>query len=99
MGKKVLLVALAAVILLGTMGCMAHVHHVGQGSKHQGMPEMARQWYILWGIVPINNVDTGVMARGATDYTIRTWVSPLDFIINIFTGYVSIYSRTVEVLK
>ncbi len=98
MGRKVLLVAVATVFLLGAVGCMAHIHTIGAGSRGAGFGS-ARQWYALWGLVPINNVDSKAMAGDAVDYTVKTWVSPLDFLINIFTGYVTIYSRTVEVRR
>jgi hypothetical protein len=39
------------------------------------------------------------MAGSAKDYTIKTEVSALDVIINIFTTYVSVVSRTVTVTK
>ena len=99
MGRKVLLVLLVSVFFLGAIGCMKHVHTVGVGQKGAAPPIKARQWYLLWGLIPIGEVDSKDLAGGATDYTIRTWVSPLDFLINIFTSYVSIYSRTVEVYR
>ena len=91
----------AAVLILGLLfviGCSAHVHTIGNGPKGDGMIE-ARQWYVLWGIVPINQVDTKSMAGAATDYEITTEHTVLDFIINIFTGIVTVNSRTVTVRK
>jgi hypothetical protein len=58
-----------------------------------------RQWYILWGLVPLNNVDTYHMAGGTKDYEIKTEASALDVIISIFTGIVTVNSRTVTVTK
>ena len=90
------LVVLMVVVALA--GCSAHVHQVGQGA--QGVQkEQRRQWYVLFGLVPINSVDTRDMAGGADDYTIKTKQSFLDVVINIFTGAVSVYSRTVTVTK
>jgi len=39
------------------------------------------------------------MAAGTTDYTIKTEQSALDVVINIFTSWVTVYSRTVTVTK
>jgi len=39
------------------------------------------------------------MAGGAANYEIKTEQSPLDIIINFFTGIVTVYSRTVTVTK
>jgi hypothetical protein len=98
MVKQIIAVSLVLAFILLTVGCMAHMHKVGAGEQ-QGIPVQERQWYVLWGLVPINNVDSHAMAGGATDYTIRTEQSALDVIINIFTGVVTVYSRTVTVMK
>ena len=84
--------------LLFLIGCEAHLHKVGQGAQGNAMMQQ-RQWYVLWGLVPINDVDTNGMAGGASDYDIKTERKAVDFIINIFTGIVSVYSRTVTVKK
>lgn len=95
--KRVIAVLMVGVMLL-IMGCSAHTHMVGNGA--QGMEQtQERQWYVLFGLVPINKVNTSTMAAGATDYTIKTEQSALDVIINIFTSFVSVYSRTVTVTK
>ena len=78
--------------------CAAHTHVIGDGGDGSETVEQ-RQWYVLWGLVPINDVDSAEMANGAADYTIETEQSALDVIINIFTSVVSVYSRTVTVTK
>ena len=91
----------AIVLILGVLlliGCAAHVHKVGNGAQGNDMM-MARQWYVLFGLVPINEVDTNAMAGTATDYEIMTQYTGLDVIINIFTGVISVNSRTVIVRK
>lgn len=97
MMKKSLVVLTLCVALVAS-GCMTHVHVVGEGAKG-GVVEQERQWYALWGLIPINKVDAKEMAKGAKDYTIKTEQSPLDVIINIATGFVTVYSRTVEVKR
>ena len=84
--------------VLVASGCAGHIHVVGDGGDGSETVEQ-RQWYVLWGLVPINDVDSAVLADGAADYTIETEQSALDVIINIFTGVVSVYSRTVTVTK
>lgn len=89
-------VVFTLVVIMFMVGCATHTHVVGNGA--QGMEQtQQRQWYVLFGLVPINNVETEIMAAGVTDYTIKTQQSALDVIINIFTGWVSVYSRTVTV--
>ncbi len=90
---------LIMIFALATLqGCYTMKHTVGDGAKGN-VTEEARQWYVLWGLVPINTVDSKEMARGARDYTVTTQMAPLDVLINIFTTYVTIVSRTVTVQR
>ena len=93
---------LSAVLLivgiLFVIGCATHTHVVGNGAQGTDMIE-SRQWYVLWGLVPINDVDTQVMAGEATDYNIITEENLLDIVINVLAGSASIYCRTVTVMK
>ena len=89
-------------LMLGVMflfaSCATHVHNVGSGAQGNNKME-ERQWYVLWGLVPINEVDTHEMAGDAENYTITTEQATLDVIINLFTTYVTVVSRTVTVEK
>jgi hypothetical protein len=96
MKKTVSLVLLASMLIM--VGCSTHMHVVGDGGKG-GAKDSARQWYILWGIVPLNDVSSKTMAGGASNYTIKTQATFLDGLISVFTGIVTISCRTVEVSK
>lgn len=98
MPVKPVALLLIVVFLVTLVGCAAHTHVIGDGSQ-RGQKVEARQWYVLWGLVPINDVDTATMAGDAVNYTIQTEISVLDFIINIFTGIVTVNSRTVTVTR
>ena len=91
-------VVLLIVVILFVIGCATHVHQVGKGAQSNETME-ARQWYILWGLVPINNVDTNTMAAQTTDYEITTSTTPVDFIISAVVGSVTVNCRTVTVRK
>lgn len=96
--KRMLAAILVLVVLAGVTGCMTHVHKVGNGPQGNQIVQ-ERQWYVLWGLVPINDVDSEALADGADDYEIITQAAPLDIVINIFTGWITVYSRTVTVTK
>ncbi|MBN1756450.1 hypothetical protein JW877_09595 [bacterium] len=89
---------LILLLVFSLMSCAAHHHKVGNGAQGNQVVA-ARSWYILWGLVPLNEVDSQAMAGGAADYEIHTEVSPLDFVISILTGIVTVNSRTVTVTK
>jgi hypothetical protein len=90
---------IAAVLVVALLaGCAAHTHVIGAGTQ-SGQKTEQRQWYVLWGLVPINTVDTAAMSGGADDYTIHTEMSFIDGVINIFTSIVTINTRTVSVTE
>ena len=80
------------------IGCSTHIHTVGTGPQ-TGQVESARQWYILYGLIPINSVDTGALAGGSANYEIKTSREAVDILIGIPAGYITVSSRTVTVTK
>ena len=96
--KKTISLIMAVVFLVIIIGCSAHIHTVGKGAQG-GDIEQSRQWYILFGLVPLNDVDSQEMAGGAANYEIKTEQSALDVLMNMFTALISVYSRTVTVTK
>lgn len=98
MKKNLKVLALAFAISIGLSSCFTMEHTVGSGAQG-ATTEQARQWYVLWGLVPLNDVDSKQMAGGATDYTIKTEQSFVDKVIGLFTGIITIYPQTVTVTK
>ena len=97
---KKILTAISILILItfALSSCYVMNHTVGEGAK--GNSEVVqRQWYVLWGLAPLNDVDTNSMAGGAEDYNIEVKQSFVDAIIGAFTGAVTIAPRTVTVTK
>ncbi|MDA3949867.1 MAG: hypothetical protein PF508_11685 [Spirochaeta sp.] len=89
---------LFVVIALFLAGCVTNEHIVGDGPQGSTTVE-AQQWYVLWGLVPLNDVDTYAMADGSEDYLITTEQDVLDVVINIFTNVATVQTRSVNVTK
>ena len=96
MKKIVLMIMIVSSLFL--IGCSTHVHTIGTGPQ-TGQVESARQWYILYGLIPLNAIDTGAMAGGAVNYEIKTSTEALDIIIGIPASYITVKSRTITVTK
>lgn len=90
--------ALAMALVLPLASCYTMTHQVGDGGTGQSETSK-RQWFILWGLVGLNDVDSHELAAGATDYTIQTEQSAIDVLINLFTAAVTVYSREITVTK
>ena len=101
MKKAVVMIMIVSSLLL--IGCSTHVHTVGTGPE-TGMTKVARQYYLLWGLIPLNTVDTNQMAAfmKTDNYEIKSQVGLVDGAIN-FASMVTIgglvSSRTVTVTK
>lgn len=91
---KALIIVL--VFALAMTSCYSLEHTVGAGAQGNNTVS-EKQWYALWGLVPLNDVDSQEMARGAENYTIHTQFTFVDYIITAFTSVVTISVQTVEV--
>jgi PBP1b-binding outer membrane lipoprotein LpoB len=94
--KKSFLAIFLLAFLLSS--CMTLTHVVGNGAT-SGVTTEKKQWYALWGLVPINTVDSKAMAAGASNYTIKSQVKFIDYVISAFTSFVTINVQTVSVQK
>ena len=93
---KVSILFVAVIVLFA--GCVTNEHIVGAGPQGSNTVE-AQQWYVLWGLVPLNTVDTNAMAGDADDYLITTEQDVLDVVINMFTSIATVQTRSVNVTK
>ena len=51
------LITITLIISMLFISCATHVHTVGYGPQ-TGIKETNRQFYLLYGLVPLNSVDT-----------------------------------------
>ena len=89
---------LLIVAMVFVVGCAAHTHKVGHGPAFN-RTAIERQWYILYGLVPLHDVDTQAMAEGRRNYEITTQVTLVDFIYRVLFYPVTITCRTVTVTR
>ncbi|MBI5060257.1 hypothetical protein HZB60_10820 [candidate division KSB1 bacterium] len=96
--KKLVALLLIVSLSFAFVGCYTFEHQVGKGAQ-TGMKVEKKQWFILWGLVPLSAVDSQAMAKGAADYTIKTEMSPVDVVVSIVTSWLTVYPQTVTVTK
>lgn len=84
-------------MMMFAFACSVNTHKIGKGAQ-KNESVSARQWYIVYGLAPLNEVDTNAMAGDAQDYEITTQQTFIDGIItSVCSGIVS--CRTVTVTK
>ena len=95
---KKILIMLVVIVCLFLTACYTHTHIVGNGAQGNNV-STARQWYIAYGLAPLNTVDTHAMAGNAQNYEIVTQQTFIDSVIGMFTGALTISCQTVTVKK
>lgn len=96
--KKFMKVATIAIMCAALSGCYTFNHQVGSGAQ-TGVQKKQKQWFILWGLLPLTKVDSKALAGGAENYDIQTQQAIDDIVISIITSWVTIYPQTVTVTK
>ncbi len=96
--KRLLPLVLLSLVLVATPACYTFKHTVGNGPT-SGMKSQEDQWFILWGLVPLNSVDSKALVGSASNYRVTTQFTPLDVIISAFTGWITIHKQTIVVEK
>jgi len=97
--KRSVCIVLLIALLLPTMACYRLTHEVGAGASGNTVVSEKRQWYAIFGLVDMNDVDSKTMSENAVNYTVVTEMTTLDFIISIFTGVATIQCWTVKVIQ
>jgi hypothetical protein len=95
--KSTVLILLIAVMAFSFVGCLTHEHIVGTGAQ-TGYTESAKQWYLAFGLIPLNTVDTKAMSGDSENYKIVTQMGVIDAIISGITSGI-LGARTVQVIK
>ncbi len=78
--------------------CMIHRHTVHSGAL--GNTEVRKgQWYLFYGLLPLNNVDTRKMAKPHTSYEITTEITFTDILVSAILSPLTIMRTSVIVRK
>ena len=91
------MVILLVVAMLFVVSCSVNVHKVGKGAQGSDVISQ-RQWYLVYGLAPLNEVDTNAMAGETQDYEITTQQNFIDGVISVVTSGI-VTCRTVTVKK
>ena len=102
--KRIVSLILLVVVTMCVVGC----YTIKIGGKAELAPNteegtkiaQKRCWYALWGLVPISDNSTDSLIPGTVKKVrVETKYKVSDFLINIFTGLVTIETFSVEVYE
>jgi hypothetical protein len=96
--KKIRTLLFALTIAFAISSCYTLEHTVGSGAKGN-VTTSKRQWYILWGLVPLNEVNSKDLAGGAANYNVRSQHTFVDGVISAITGIITVSCQSVMVTK
>lgn len=97
LARKVTALTLVCALMFVTLGCYTQRVDVGAGAPSGAQRVEHRQWFALWGLVPITQIEPEATIGDAQNYSIVSEFTPLDVIIGIFTGIVTVYPKTIIV--
>jgi predicted small secreted protein len=97
MRKNILTLILVATVAFSTTSCYTTLSNIGSGSK-TGVTVSKKQWYLIGGLVPLNEVDAGKLAGDAKDYTIKTQHSFIDLLVGVILSNI-VTVQTISVIK
>ena len=103
--KKLNFTALLVIVAFVFSSCSATMHTVGTGGKGNckevgQYDAKKKQWYLFWGLLPLNHVDSKELAGGSQNYTVRTTTSFGDGLIAIPGSYLlGLKTQTIRVSK
>ncbi len=86
------------VLALALTACQSHYHRVGSGPSGIGS-ESVRQYYFLWGLVDLNEVDSQRFTDNAVSYDIVSEFGFADFVYSLLLGPLTVVSRTITVYR
>ncbi len=89
--------ALALLCIAGVgSGCVYHRHDVGLGATGTGVAT-DRQYYLLFGLVDVYDIDTRRLAPELTSYTVETQFGWTDLLLAPLLLPLTVTTRTVVV--
>lgn len=89
--------SLILAIVVWCAGCQVHTHQVGGGPTGIG-EESARQYYWMFGLLQMNEVNVQRMAADLGSYEIRSEITFWDFLLSPLL-LVTVTTRTVTVRR
>jgi len=106
--KKYLTGLMGLLIIVSVMGCTTILIKAPPGKNIQlanatsamDFNKSKRIWYVLWGLVPLGDNTTDDLLASVPDnskVSVKTELSPIDFLISALLGGISIQTRTVSV--
>jgi hypothetical protein len=96
------------IVLLAVIMSMAGCYTIRIGGKAELAPSteegtkiaQKRCWYVLWGLVPISDNSTDpIIPASVKKVRVETKYKVSDFLINFFTGLVTIETFSVEIYE
>ena len=97
--RRILPALLLALAVTLPSGCHTIRHDVGGGATQGVQVAQEKQWFALFGLISMNEVDGGQLAGDRTRYTIQTQRSFTDCMISVLTFLVTVFPKTVTITE
>ena len=96
--RRAPLLAVAALTLLASSACQVHEHRIGGGGNGISR-QSARQYYLFFGLVQLNEVNVQRIVPDLVSYDIRSEFALTDLLLTPLLLPLTVTTRTVTVTK
>ena len=99
--KKIIQITLLFCCISLLSGCFATTHVVGAGGISDGKADYdakRKKWFLLFGVIPLDDVNAQQLSGDAQDYTVRETFTFIDGMISAVTVGI-VVPRTIRVSK
>lgn len=96
--RAALVLVLFALLVPMLAGCVVHRHRLGNGPAGAG-EQTLRQYYIFFGWLRLNDVDTQRVTADLSSYAIETEFSLVDILLAPILLPLTMTSRTITVYR
>ena len=89
---------LALIMIITLSSCLSMQYVSGTGAS-KSIVVKKKQWFALWGMVPLNPVNPKEMAEKSNNYIVKTEFSFGDILLGILIFATSFERQTITVIK
>lgn len=102
--RKLITLFLLVVLIICFTGCytikVGGKAQLASSDQEGTLVAEKRYWYLLYGLIPLGNNSTDdYIPATASKVKVETKMTAVDFLLNLFTGLATIYSRTAEIYE
>jgi len=97
--NEIMKLLFASIVIAFTLSSCFTMQHVSGTGASKSIVVKKKQWFALWGLVPLNKVNAKAMAENSNNYIVKTGFSFGDIVIGVLMFPFSLEHQTITVIR